>query len=139
MGIVLSVLGFFLAVARYKFNYQPDFLNVKLFAFYSFYIESKSFTIISNQLVEEIAQIVLVSGLFIIAFTREKEETEEIDVFRLKAFVLTAYVNLVYLLLATLFFFGFGFVATLIIFSVSWLAVYILVFRYLLFRSRARA
>lgn len=137
LGIIFSISGILLAVARYYFNYKPDFLNLKVFALYSFYIETKTFTLISNQMIEEIAGILLLIGLFLVAFTREKEESESLDALRLKAFLLTAYLNLIYLLCSILFFYGFGFVGALVVFMVGWLAIYLVAFRYLLYRSRS--
>lgn len=136
LGIILLVVGICLAIAKYKFNYKPDFLNLKIFAIYSFYIETKTFSVVSNQMIEELAAIFILIGLFLVAFTREKVESELLDTLRLKAFMITAYFNLFSLIFSLLFFFGFGFVGALIFFSVSWLAVYILVLRYLLSRVK---
>lgn len=135
-GLILLVIGVCLAIARYKFNYKPDFLNVKVFAIYSFYIETKTFSVVSNQIIEELAGIFILIGLFLVAFTREKNEFELLDTLRLKAFMFTAYFNLFCLIFSTLFFFGFGFVGALVFFSVSWLAVYILVLRYLVHKVK---
>lgn len=136
LGIILSVIGIILLILVHQFNYKPDFLNLKVFAFYSFYIEAKSFTFITHQMIQEIAGVLQVVGLFFIAFSREKVESEFLDALRLKAFLISAYLNLFYLLISILFFFGFGFVGTLVVFIVFWLAAYILVFRYLLYRFK---
>ena len=137
LGIILSVLGILLVILKHQFNYKPDFLNLKVFAVYSFYIEAKSFTMITHQMIEDIAGILLIAGLFLIAFTREKEETEVLDAIRLKAFFITAWFNLFYMIFAILFFFGFGFVAALICFAIGWLIVYIASFRWLLYKSKS--
>ena len=136
LGIILSVIGIILLILVHQFNYKPDFLNLKVFAFYSFYIEAKSFTFITHQMIQEIAGVLQVVGLFFIAFSREKVESEFLDALRLKAFLISAYLNLFYLLISILFFFGFGFVGTLVVFIVFWLAAYILGFRYLLYRFK---
>src|SRR5665647_746830 len=136
LGIVLLLLGFVLLILRYQFNYKPDFLNLKVFAFYTYYIESKSFTVVTNQMIEELAAIFMLSGLFLLAFTKEKEESEDLNALRLKAFMVTAYVNLIYLFLSLILFFGFGFVGALTLFMGVWLIVYILVFRYLLLKKK---
>src|SRR5665647_3604377 len=97
-GIVMMIAGVLLLIATYIFNYKPDFLNMKIFAVYTYYIKSKSFTIISNQMVEEIGGIFLLCGLFFIAFSREKVESENIHTIRLKAFMLMAYFNLIFII-----------------------------------------
>lgn len=136
LGIIFIVVGLFLLFLKYKFNYKPDFLNLKVFAFYSFYIEARSFTTITHQMIEDIAGILLLAGLFMVAFTREKVESEGLDALRLKAFVVTVYLNLLYLLASILFFFGFGFVGALTLFMVFWLAAYLVTFRILMYRNK---
>jgi hypothetical protein len=139
-GIVLFTIGIILLILKYQFNYKPDFLDLKVFALYSFYIEAKTFTIITHQMIADIAGIFLLTGLFIMSFTNEKNESDVLDSLRLNAFILTAYVNLFYLLASILFFFGFGFVGALTLFSVIWLATYLVIFRIMLHRSkRSRA
>jgi len=134
LGIIFSLVAMLLLVLKYQFNYKPDFLNLRVFAIYSFYIEAKVFTVIKHQMIEEIAGVLLLAGLFILAFAREKNESEALGVLRLKAFFVTAYLNFFYLLVSTLFFFGFGFVGALTLFVVFWLVAYLVTFRYLLFR-----
>jgi hypothetical protein len=137
-GIVLLILGIILSVLKFSFNLKPDFLDLKVFAVYSYYIEAKTFTMITHQMIGEIGGICMLCGLFLLSFTREKEETEILDSLRLKAFMITVYLNLFYLIFTALFFFGFGFVGTLTFFAVYWLAVYLLVFKYLLYRYNHR-
>jgi len=136
LGIIFITTGILLLILKYQFNYKPDFLNLKVFALYSFYIEAKTFTMITHQMIADIAGIFLVTGLFIVSFTKEKNESEVLDLLRLKAFILTAYVNLFYLLSSILFFFGFGFVGALTLYMVVWLVVYLLIFRVLLYRIK---
>jgi hypothetical protein len=139
LGIIFSIFGLLLIFLKHQFNYKPDFLNLKVFALYSFYIEAKKFTFITHQMIEDIGGMLLIAGLFLIAFTREKVETETLDAIRLKAFFIAAWFNFFYLLFATLFFFGFGFVAALIFFAIGWLIVYIVSFRWMLYKSRKTA
>lgn len=134
-GIIFSISGIVLIFLKHQFNYKPEFLNLKVFAIYSMYIKSQTFSFITHQMIEDIGGILLISGLFLIAFTREKLEQEGLDALRLKAFIVTAWFNLFYLLFAILFFYGFGFVAAMIFFAIGWLVVYILSFRYLVYRS----
>lgn len=138
VGIVLILAGITLLFLKYKFNWKPDFLELRIFAFYSFYIEAKSFTFITHQVIEEIGGVFLLSGMFMVAFSREKEESEILDTLRLRAFLLTSYLNFFYLLVSVLFFYGFGFVGALTLYVVFWLASYILAFRYLYYRHSKR-
>ena len=135
LGVIFFTIGVILLILKYKFNYKPEFLNLKVFAIYSFYIEAKTFEMITHQMIADIAGIFLLTGLFILSFTKEKNESEAIDSLRLKAFILAAYVNLIYLLSSILFFFGFGFVGAITLYSIIWIAVYFLIFRFLLIKK----
>lgn len=136
VGVVLFIAGIILLILKYQFNYKPDFLDMKVFALYSFYIEAKTFTMITHQMIADIAGILLLTGLFIMSFTKEKKESDVLDLLRLKAFMLTAYVNLIYLIASILFFFGFGFVGALTLFMVVWLGSYLVIFRIMLHFSK---
>lgn len=138
VGIIFLIAGLGILFLKYKFNLKPDFLEVKVFALYSFYIEAKSFTFITHQVIEEIGGVLLLTGMFLIAFTKEKIESEIIDTFRLKAFMIASYLNFFYLLVSVLFFYGFGFVGALTIFAIFWLATYILLYRYLFYRYKKK-
>ena len=138
LGIVFSIAGMLLLILKYKFNFKPDFLNFKVFAFYSVYIEAKSFIFITHQMIEELGGVLLISGLFLIAFTREKVETEILEALRLRAFYMMAYLNFVFLLFAILFFYGFGFVGALTVFTFFWLAAYTILFRVLIYRTKLK-
>ena len=134
-GIIFFMAGIVLLILKYQFNLKPEFLNLKVFAIYSFYIEAKVFTVITHQMLGDLAGILLLAGMFVVSFTREKDESAEVDELRLKAFLVGAYVNLAYLLIAVLFFFGFGFVGALTLFMVVWLLVYLVTFRILLYKK----
>ena len=134
-GLVLVLLGLAILTMRYGFNYKPGFLDLKVYALYSFYIETKTFTVISNQMIEEFGGLFLLLGLFLLALSREKSEVAFLDVLRIRAFVLSSWINLIFLYISVLFFYGFGFVGALTLFPVIWLVAYLLVFRYLVFKS----
>ena len=135
-GMVLAVTGLSLLFLRYKFNFKPDFLDVKFFAFLAYYIAAKTFAVIHHQMVEELGGVLLVAGLFLTAFSRERVETEAMEGIRLKTFYVASYFNLLYVVISILFFYGFGFVGAMTFFAAGWLVFYILVFRYLVYKSR---
>lgn len=129
-GAVLVLAGIFLLTLKYAFDFKPHFLEMKMFAFYTYYIEAKSFSIIKHQMIEEFGGVLLLAGLFMVAFSREKIENEWTRRLRLKSFMITAWFFLVYLLVSVLFFYGFGFVGALTFSVITWLVCYILVFRF---------
>jgi hypothetical protein len=132
LGLIFTAIGIALSYIRFHYGYKPDLLERKVFAFYSLYLESKILQIIKNQLLEEIAGVFLIIGLFLIAFSKEKKENSGLNGIRLNAFFITAYSNLFFIVLSLLFTFGLGFVYMLIVNMVLWLVIYIITFRILL-------
>jgi hypothetical protein len=134
-GYLFAITGVILLILRFKFGLKPDFLTSRVFALYSDYLQTKYFQIISNQLIEEISGLLILAGLFMIAFSREKVDFEQANSLRLKAFCISAYLNTAFLAIAILLTFGFGFVYMLIINMVIPLVIYTVSFRILKYRS----
>lgn len=138
LGFIFTVIGIILAYIRFHYGYKPELFDIKVFALYSHYIESKIMMVIKNQMLEEIAGIFILVGLLLIAFTKEKNETEKINNIRLKSFLISTYINILFLLISILFTFGLGFVYMLIVNMGLWLILYIIIFRVLIIRSRGK-
>jgi hypothetical protein len=133
VGLGFIFIGIIIGIIRFYFGQKPDILDMKIFAFYSSYLESKYLEIIRNNMSEEFTGFFILSGLFLIAFAKEKKEDEHTNSIRLRAFIYSFYLNFVFLLGALLFTFGFAFVYMLMINMGMGLLLYILVFRILVF------
>ena len=131
VGIIFFITGLLLGVARFKYGFKPDSLNLKTFAFYSSYLESKYMEIIRNNMCEEFTGLFLISGLFMFAFSREKEEKGQFNALRLKSFFIAAYLNFLFLLISLFFTYGFAFVYMLMVNMGFGLLAYIVTFRIL--------
>lgn len=127
-GVVLTVLGAIILVARFTFGFKPAWLDTYTFALYSVYVEVKYLAIIRNQMIEEIGGIILFSGMLMVALSKEKKEGPEIDSLRLRAFIISFYLCVVFVLLSMLLAYGFGYIVAMLIFPVFLLASYIVVF-----------
>lgn len=138
VGILFFILGFIFGVARFKYGFKPEILDMKMFAFQSSYLQTKYLEFIGNNLGEELTSILLLTGLFLIAFSRERDESEEFNGFRLKAFFVSAYANFLFLIAAIFFTFGFSFVYMLMVNMGFGLMVYIVAFQRTLFKSRSK-
>jgi hypothetical protein len=134
-GLGIALAGVMLAILRFSFGFKPDVLNVKVFAIYSRYMETKVFEVIQNQLVEEISGILVMTGLTIAAFSRMKTENELVHALRLKSFLLSGYLNAVFFIGGLLLTYGLGYIFVLILNSVSWLVFYLAVFSWLYHRN----
>jgi len=139
LGFIFVFSGFILGTARFYYGIKPDALNLKIFAFYSSYLESKYLEIIRNNMCEEVVALLFVLGLFFIAFSKEKNESVRVSLLRLKAFSIAVYLQITFLVIAILFTFGFAFVYMLIVNMGAFLVFYIITFRILLYRSRKAA
>jgi small-conductance mechanosensitive channel len=129
LGIVLTGVGIILAIIRFFFGYKPEFLKRNVFAIYSHYLGSKFMQVIKNQLLEEVAGVFFMLGLFFIAFAREKNEDAKTNEIRLRAFFIAAYANVVFVIISLLFTFGIAFMYMVMANMALWLIVYILSFR----------
>jgi hypothetical protein len=137
VGIFFIVLGLILGISRFYFGNKPDMLDMKMFAFSSSYLDTRYMEFVRNNLSEEFTGFFLVAGLFLIAFSREKEENEKKNKLRLRAFYVTAYLNFLFLLVSLFFTFGFAFIYMLIANMGISLLLYIVVFRTLIMQNRS--
>ena len=133
-GWIILIPGVLLAIIRFYYGIKPAVFNFKSFAIYSSYIKTNYFTLIENHFSEEIAGVLILLGLIFIAFSKEEQETEELKGLRLKTFVLSIYINTLFLILSIIFVFGFGFLTVLNLNLFSTLLIYIVIFRYKLYK-----
>ena len=137
VGIIFSILGVVTGAIRFYFGIKPDFLETKVFAFYSSYLENKYLEVISNNLIEELTGFFLISGLFFIAFSREENEGPKVDKLRFKSLLMAVYLNFLFLIAALFFTYGLAFVYMLMLNMGVGLLAYIITFRILLFLNRS--
>lgn len=135
-GWVILLFGLILGVIRFYFGVKPEFLNIKVFAVYSKYFETNYFKVIENHVSEELTALLILVGLFVISFTKEKIENESVSVIRYKSFILTFYINTLIIVLSFLFVYGFGFINILVINVFSPFIIYIILSRYFLSKIR---
>lgn len=136
IGIILALAGIAAVYVRFGMGYKPDFLNIQVFTFYSSIFESKYFSIVGNNIGEEIGMLLLLSGLFFLSMSKEKKEVEENWELRLTSFLFAFYINSIMLFVGILFFFGWGFLAIMGLNLFSFLIFYNLKFRYLIFKKK---
>lgn len=131
LGYIFTVAGTILGIMRFYFGFKPDVLDQKVFAVYSVYLKTKTLKIESNQLIEEIVGLLVILGLFMIAFAREKNENPQLNSIRLKTFFISFYVSTIFLIACILFTFGLAFIYMTILNLILPLSIYIIAFRIL--------
>jgi len=138
LGFILAAAGIILAFIRFYFGYKPELLKRNVLAIYSHYLDLKFMQVIKNQLIEEVAGIFFMLGIFLIAFTKEKDENEKTNEIRLRAFFIAAYLNVLFVLISLLFTFGMGFMYMVMVNMAFWLIAYIVSLRLMLAGHRKR-
>ncbi|MDP2364932.1 MAG: hypothetical protein Q8M94_14330 [Ignavibacteria bacterium] len=134
-GWIILFFGILLGVTRFYFGIKLELFNFKVFAIYSKYFETNYFKVIENHFSEEAAALLLLIGLFLISFTKEKIENDTVAALRYKSLILTFYINTSLVVLSFLFVYGFGFINILVINIFSPLILYILLFKFYLHKS----
>ena len=132
VGVVFTTVGTIVGIMRFYFGVKPDLLDQKVFAVYSVYLKTRTMKVESNQLIEEIVGLLLILGLLMIAFAREKDESSQISSVRLKSFFISFYINTAFLIFSILFTFGLAFIYMAILNLVVPLSIYIIVFQILM-------
>ncbi|MEI6884269.1 MAG: hypothetical protein WCO02_07265 [Bacteroidota bacterium] len=136
IGLFLTIAGIAMSVVRFGYGIKPDFLETKVFVVYAAYLQTSEFRFITNNISEEICGLTLMAGLFLLAFSRFRVETEEIWKLRTKAFVYSFYTLTALLLFCLLFIYGWGFLMVMTANLFFYLFLYNIWFYILSFRSR---
>jgi hypothetical protein len=119
----------YLVISR---NFKPDFLDVPVFAIYSSYLNKVIFGITQTNLADEMAIILLLFGLALLAVSKQKLEKDHYMKMRVNALFWSVFLNTVLMVVAALTFFGMGYLIILIINTFSQLVIYLILFNILL-------
>lgn len=131
-GMVLAFAGAISAIIYIFFDYK---FKIPVFAVYSSFLSTKYFTSFKTNFFDELTLLLLISGLALIVFTKEKNETEGLDSIRFKAFFRALIANTIFLLLSVIFVYGSGFIAILVV-NIFSLFIFYLLFFYLRKREK---
>ncbi|MDX9906975.1 MAG: hypothetical protein RBS55_10350, partial [Bacteroidales bacterium] len=102
--------------------------KVPVFAVVSIFVEPKFFTVFQTNFSEEVVLFFLITGLNLIIFSKEKEEGEDLERIRLKAFARAMITNAAVQLFAVLFVYGAGFAAVMVFNLLSVNILYLIFF-----------
>lgn len=138
VGILLLLLGLIAAYVRFYVGVKPDYLTLPVFAFYSSYLETKTFQIVTNNISEEIVSLLILFGLLFLNFSKEITENEKVNSIRLFSFALSVFINSIFLILCVLFIFGFAFINVLMLNMFSQLLIYQIIFRLLFIKYKKK-
>ena len=128
IGVFLGLLGIVSAILYTWFDFR---FSIPVFAVYSAFFETKLFTTFRTNFADELTLILLICSMGFIVFSKEKNETEGLDLIRLKALARAVIANFIFLLLSVMFIYGSGFIVILVV-NIFSLTMFYLIFFYML-------
>lgn len=138
IGGVLAFLGALLTYLRFILHFDPKILECKVFAIYSAYFKTRYFAVIENNITEELCGVLLLSGLFLIAFSKGKIEKPAYMEIRFRALAWSIIASTVIVLLSFIFIYGTGFIGVLVLNIFLPLIIYNVLFFVLLYRFESK-
>lgn len=128
------IFGLFLMVNQFP---TWEFFDWQVFAFIdeAFMGSDSYFKLVKNNVIDEITGTILLIGLVLVAFSKEKVEDEFISKIRVESLVWATYVNYAVLLVSILFVYGGAFFSVLIFNLFTILFFFIIRFNWMLHKS----
>jgi len=111
-GYLLLITGALLSILYLLFNFR---FEIPVLALFSSYAETKVFTVFKTNFADETIMLSFLTGLGLVIFSKEKEETDQIKRIRVNSLIKTVIVYFFFLLFSILFVYGGGFMALLIL------------------------
>ena len=130
-GMILLAAGSVFGIIRFWFDVKPKFLHMKVYAVYSEYLGEKYFHFIRDNMSEELVGVLMVIGIWMVALSRERFESEDTAAARNRAFVISAYLQIVFLLFSLLLTFGIAFLYMSMFYLILPPVLYYIIFRIL--------
>lgn len=127
-GILLSISGIVLVIFYIWFEFR---FTLPVFAVYSSFLETHLFTTFQTNFADDLILLLLISGLGIIVCSKEKFESENLDLIRAKALIKAIIWNNIFLFLSIIFVFGTGFIGILILNLFSFSILYLIFFYFM--------
>jgi hypothetical protein len=135
-GFILLGAGSVFGIMRFWFDVKPKFLHMKVYAVYSEYLGEKYMHFIRDNMSEELVGVLLVLGTWLVAFSRDKYETDENAVLRNRALHISAWLQMVFLLFSLLLTYGIAFLYMLMMYMLLLPACYFIIYRILAGRRK---
>lgn len=138
IGWFLFFPGIILGIVSLISQSDINLFNIKVFAFveYDILSDTSFFSISENNVLDEIASVLLIMGTLLIAFSKEKSEDEFISKIRLESLVWSTYVNYAILLLALIFVYEMAFFWVLVFNMFTLLVFFLIRFNWALYKLK---
>ncbi len=130
---MLATAGLILGVLYLAIDLR---FELPVLAIVSSYMETRFFTVFKTNFADEAIFLLLLTGLFMMAFSRDREEAAWLGEVRLKALTIMLIADTAFLLFTVLFIYGSGFLALIMLQTILPLTLYLLIFHMLKARRK---
>jgi len=110
-GIIIIVAGVIMTILFFTIDFR---FEVPVLAIISSYMETKFFAVFTTNFADELIILTLLTGLALVSFSQEQNETELLKTFRIKAVTKTAVINTIFMAFSVVFIYGTGFMSVMI-------------------------
>lgn len=131
-GLILILAGTGLTVLYFGFDFR---FEMPVLAVFSSFMETRFFTTFRTNFADELIILLFLSGFCLVVFSKEKYEGEILREIRIKAIYKTIAIDILLLVLTTLFVFGGGFMAFTIINLILPFLLYLILFNIMKFKA----
>lgn len=141
IGWLLFVPAVFLGIYYLITELSPEFLNMQVFTIVNDELgdEVQYFTMMSNNVFDEIIGLLLIISMAFIAMSKQKNEDEFIAKIRVESLVWATYINYAILALAIIFVHGLSFFWVLVFNMFTVLLFFIIRFNWVLYKSNSQS
>ena len=138
VGFVLLALGMTALLYSFLVSNTPDFMNFRVYSVISqpIFEGVEYFSVVKTNFLDEVIAGLLILGLGLISFSREKEEDEFIAKTRLESLVWATYLNYGVLLLSILFVYEMAFFTVMIVNMFTILIFFVIRFNWVMLKSK---
>ncbi len=139
IGWLLFLPGLALGIPSVFLDWNPGFLSMRipaLAADYIFNTDRSWFVMIKNNLMDELASLIMIVGALLVCFSREVQEDEYISQIRLNALLWAVYINYAFLAVTIVLIFEMSFLYVMIFNFFTLLIIFYIRYHWLLMKSR---
>jgi len=138
IGWLLFIPGIILGTVYLIYNSDITLFNINVFALAeeALLSEAHFFSVLQNNVLDEISSLLVIIGALLIAFSKEKSEDEFISKIRLESLVWATYINYAILVLAIIFVYNMTFLWVLVFNMFTLLVFFLIRFNWALYKSK---
>lgn len=139
LGWILFIPSLLAGILVIFFDHSLFEFETTMFAFYDddLFGPTKTFTLITTNIYDELITITAIVGGLLAAFSKEKDEDEFIVQIRLESLLWATYINYGLLLFSVIFIYGSGFYEVLLLNMLTLLIIFLIRFNFILYRTRS--